>query len=30
MNDLWSYDIRQCTYSLPFSEGVANDSVSGR
>ena len=31
MNDLWSYDIRQFTYSLhPVSERVANDSIRGR
>jgi hypothetical protein len=31
MNDLWSYDIRQCTYSLhSASVDVANNSVSGR
>jgi len=31
MNDLWSYDIRQCKYSFHLvREGVANDSVSRR
>jgi hypothetical protein len=31
MNDLWSYDIRQCTSPLhSVSEGVANNSVSRR
>jgi hypothetical protein len=31
MNDLWSYDIRQCTYSLRSARvDVANNSVSWR